>query len=105
MKNAIDYLNEVSGFSDIADYMDDPELTSLLATVARVIAGNDIPPDKVADLIVRLQAYSVKFAMLASWYTNVRKGEREKKNIYYSAKESTDRLVDAIKYLARGYHG
>jgi hypothetical protein len=43
--------------------------------------------------------------MLASWYTNVKKDERAKKNIYYSAKEATDRLVDALKYAVRINNG
>ena len=101
----IDYLNEVSDFNEISDFMQDEELTNLLITVAKIIAGVDLPPDQIPQLIVKLQAYSVKFAMAASWYTNVKKNEREKKNLYYSAKESTDRLVDSLKYMARSHYG
>lgn len=104
-KNALDYLNEVSEFTEISEYMDDEELTALLVTVAKIIANVDLPPDQVPAVIVKLQAYGVKFSILASWYTNVKKNEREKKNIYYSAKESTDRLVDSLKYMARSHYG
>jgi hypothetical protein len=104
-KNTIDILNEINNFNEISEYMNDPELTSALVMIAKLIANPDIPPTKAAQLIVQLQSYSAKFAMLASWYTNVKKDERQKKNIYYSAKEALDRLCDALKYTTRNYYG
>jgi hypothetical protein len=71
----------------------------------KLISKPDVPASVGVELIVKLQAYSAKFAMLASWYTNVKKDERAKKNIYYSAKEATDRLVDALKYAVRINNG
>jgi streptomycin 6-kinase len=85
--------------------MQDEELTQTLALVAKLISKPDVPASVGVELIVKLQAYSAKFAMLASWYTNVKKDERAKKNIYYSAKEATDRLVDALKYAVRINNG
>jgi streptomycin 6-kinase len=85
--------------------MQDEELTQTLALVAKLISKPDVPASIGVELIVKLQAYSAKFAMLASWYTNVKKDERAKKNIYYSAKEATDRLVDALKYAVRINNG
>jgi hypothetical protein len=104
-KNTIDLLNEVSSFSDIAEFMDDKELTHALVMVAKLIAKPDITPAAAAQLIVLLQAYSTKFAMQATWYANVKKDERAKKNLYYSAREAIDKLVDALKYTARSYNG
>jgi streptomycin 6-kinase len=85
--------------------MQDDELTQTLVLVAKLISKPDVPAAVGVELIVKLQAYSAKFAMLASWYTNVKKDERAKKNIYYSAKEATDRLVDALKYAVRINNG
>jgi streptomycin 6-kinase len=85
--------------------MEDDELTQTLVLVAKLISKPDVPAAVGVELIVKLQAYSAKFAMLASWYTNVKKDERAKKNIYYSAKEATDRLVDALKYAVRINNG
>lgn len=100
-RNTIDLLNSVSEFTEIADFMQDDELTQALALVAKLIAKPDVPPAAAAQLIVQLQSYSAKFGMLAAYYTNVKKNERSKKNIYYSAREVLDRLVDALKYTAR----
>jgi hypothetical protein len=60
-------------------------------------------------LIIELQAMSTKFSMLASYYSTIAKDKagtanNNKKNIYYSAKESIDKLVDALKYVVR-YNG
>ena len=105
METTVELLNKVNGFNEIAEYMQDEELTNTLALVAKLISKPDVPTAVGVELIVKLQAYSAKFAMLASWYTNVKKDERAKKNIYYSAKESTDRLVDALKYVIRVGNG
>lgn len=101
METTVELLNKVSVFNEISEYMQDDELTNTLALVAKLISKPDVPPSVGVELIVKLQAYSAKFAMLASWYTNVKKDERAKKNVYYSAKEATDRLVDALKYAVR----
>jgi len=105
METTVELLNKVNGFNEISEYMQDEELTKTLALVAKLISKPDVPASVGVELIVKLQAYSAKFAMLASWYTNVKKDERAKKNIYYSAKEATDRLVDALKYAVRVGNG
>ena len=102
--NTIDLLNEVSMFNDISEYMQDDELTEALVLVAKLIAQPDVPPHRAAALIVQLQSYSTKFAMLAAYYANVKKDDRSKKNVYYSAREAVDKLVDALKYAARSHY-
>jgi len=51
--------------------------------------------------IVRLQAIAAKMAFKATWSANVEKGDRAKKNIYYTAAESINDLVAALKYIIR----
>lgn len=104
-KTTVDLLNEVSEFNDMAEYMKDEEFTKALALVAKLIANPDIPPAKAQVLLLQLQSYSVKFGMLATWYANVKKTERPKKNMYYSMREAVDRLCDALKYTTRTFHG
>lgn len=101
--NTIDLLNTINNFNDISEYMNDPELTKALVAVAKLISNPDIPPAKATLLIVQLQAYATKFAMLASWYSHVKKDDRAKKNVYYSARESIEKLVDALKYSVRTF--
>lgn len=104
-ETTVEILNNISEFNDISEYMDDEEITNALVSIAKLISKPDIPPDKASQLIVQIQSYSAKFAMMASWYANVKKDERAKKNIYYSAREALDKLSDALKYTVRSHYG
>lgn len=97
-KNTIDMIN---GLSEIADYMQDEELTSALTFISKVILKPDIPMHVATLEVVRLQAIAAKMAFRATWLTNVDKGDRAKKNIYYTAAESINDLVAALKYIIR----
>jgi hypothetical protein len=80
-KSTVELLNEINEFNEISEFMKDSELTEALALIAKLIANPDIPPAKAMITITKLQSYSAKFAMLASWYSHVKKDERAKKNI------------------------
>ena len=104
--NVIELVNEVSEFTEIADYMNDEHLTEVLGLIVKFIAQPDIPSTVAIPLIVKLEAFAAKFNMQASYYTNVDKSDRAKKNLYYSITDSTRRLVDALKYTTKGsYRG
>lgn len=94
-------LEMINGLSEIAEYMDDEELTAALTFVAKVIIKPDIPLQVATIEIVRLQAIAVKLALRATWMANVDKGDRAKKNLYYTAAESINNLVSALKYITR----
>lgn len=94
-------LEMVNGLSEIADYMNDEELTEALTFIAKLILKPDIPLNVATVEIVRLQAIAAKMAFKATWMTNVDKGNREKKNIYYTAHEAITDLVSALKYIVR----
>ena len=99
--DVIELVNEISEFSEIADYMNDEYLTEVLGLIVKLISQPDIPATAAIPLIVRLEAMSAKFAMQASYYTNVNKSDRAKKNLYYSIVDATRRLVDALKYTTK----
>jgi hypothetical protein len=94
-------LEQVNGLSEIADFMQDDELTNALVTVAKLILKPDIPIQVATLEIVRLQAIAAKMALKATWMVNVDKGDRAKKNIYFTAHEAISDLVSALKYIAR----
>lgn len=91
----------VNGLSEIADYMQDEELTAALTFIAKIIIKPDIPLNVATIEIVRLQAIAAKMAFRATWMANVDKSDRGKKNIYYTAAESINSLVSALKYIIR----
>lgn len=91
----------INGLSEIADYMQDEELTTALAFIAKVIIKPEIPMQTATIEIVRLQAIAAKMSFKATWMANVEKGDRAKKNIYFTAAESINNLVSALKYITR----
>lgn len=91
----------INGLSEIADFMQDEELTTALTFIAKVIIKPDIPLNVATVEIVRLQAIAAKMAFKATWMVNVEKGDRAKKNIYFTAHEAITDLVAALKYTVR----
>ena len=94
-------IDMVNGLSEIADYMQDEELTQALTFIAKIIIKPDIPTQVATIEIVRLQAIAAKMAFKATWMANVDKSDRGKKNLYYTAAESINNLVSALKYITR----
>lgn len=97
-KTTIDMIN---GLSEIADYMEDEELTTALTMIAKLIVKPDIPINIATLEIVRLQAIAAKMSFRATWMANVEKGDRAKKNIYFTAASAVNELVAALKYITR----
>ena len=102
-KPMIDIISEITEFNDMKEYMNDPDLDYALDLIIKLIAKPDVPSSKAPDLIIKMQALGAKFAMLSRFYTTFEKGgeNAKKKNVYYTAEEAINRLVDALKYSAR----
>lgn len=94
-------LEQINDLYEIADYMNDPELTVALEFIAKVILKPDIPPQVATVEIVRMQAIAAKLQMRATWMANVDKSSREKKNVYYTAAAEIDKVVAALKFLLK----
>lgn len=101
MQNENTTIDMVNGLSEIAEYMKDEELTTALTFIAKIIIKPDIPLNVATVEIVRLQAIAAKMAFKATWMANVDKSDRGKKNLYYTAAESINNLVSALKYITR----
>jgi len=101
MQNEGTTIDMINGLSEIADYMEDEELTTALTFIAKIIIKPDIPLNVATVEIVRLQAIAAKMAFKATWMANVDKSDRGKKNLYYTAAESINNLVSALKYITR----
>ena len=97
-KTTIDMVN---GLSEIADYMQDEELTTALTMIAKIIIKPDVPIQVASLEIVRLQAIAAKMSFMATWMANVDKSDRAKKNIYFTAAQAINDLVSALKYIMR----
>jgi hypothetical protein len=94
-------IDMINGLSEIAEYMQDEELTTALTMIAKLIIKPDVPLNIASVEIVRLQAIAAKMSFRATWMANVDKSDRAKKNIYFTAAESINNLVSALKYIMR----
>jgi hypothetical protein len=99
----LEYISRIGEFQELHDFMKDSELDEALAILVQVMVNPNLKPETNQKLIVQLQAYAAKFAMLASMYSTIKKApagspNNYKKNIYYTTAESLDKLVQALKY-------
>jgi hypothetical protein len=99
-ETTLQLVSQVQVFKDLSETMGDQDLDTALAYVVKLIAKPDIPVATAHTLIVQLQAISAKMGMSAAYYTNLER-DPKRKNVYYSARDNIDRLVDALKYVAR----
>lgn len=100
-------IEQVRAIKRITDKMDDPSVDKALAIVVELIKKPDVPSNDVKVAITRLEALATYFGVQASWYKGWGKGgleERYRKDMYYSLRESFQRLADAVKYQAK-IHG
>lgn len=99
----LEIVSNISEFNDIREFMGDKDLDEALDLIVKLIMKPDVPAAKAPELIVRLQALSAKFALLSRYYTTFEKGgdASKKKNLYYTVTDAIDKLVDAVKYMAR----
>ena len=102
-KPVIELISELTEFNDIKEFMGDSDLDYALDLIIKLISKPDVPASKAPDLIVKMQALAAKFAMMARFYTTFEKGgeNSKKKNVYFTAEEAINKLVDALKYSAK----
>jgi hypothetical protein len=94
-------LEDINDLYNIAEYMNDQELTKALEFIAKLILKPDIPLSVASMEIVRMQAIAAKLALQARWMTNVEKGNTAKKNLYYTTAAELDKVVASLKYLVK----
>lgn len=94
-------LEEINDLYNIAEYMNDVELTKALEFIAKLILKPDIPLSVASMEIVRMQAIAAKLSLQARWMTNVDKGNTAKKNLYYTTAAELDKVVASLKYLVK----
>lgn len=105
--NTLQLISQISEFNRLHDFMADDQLDRAMEIVVRLIVNHgDVKPGMLPRLIVELQALSTKFALASVQYATfdagqARSDKAHKKNVYYSAKEAINKLVDALKISAR----
>lgn len=102
----LEEIDKLAELNDLSEYMNDPDIDETLDLIIKLIEKPDIAPQKAAILVIKLQAISAKFGLKASYFVNIKKGKAGtehgvKKNIYFSAHQAINELVQALKITAR----
>lgn len=105
-ENPLQIISKLTEINDMSNFLQDPDFDEAMELVIKLIVKPGMEPAKAQHLIVKLQALSTKYAVLAVTYTTILRDKagtenNHKKNVYYTLKESLDRLTDALKYTAR----
>lgn len=99
-------VNRLTEINDLSEFLQDKDFDDAMELVIKLVAKPGVDPAMAQKLIVRLQALSTKYAVLAVTYSTIKRDKagtpnNYKKNIYHSLKEALDKLCDALKYPAR----
>lgn len=91
---------------DLHEFMQDEHLAKAMDLALKLISDPHIDHSKAAALVVRFEALSMKFGMLASTYMTIKAGragteENKRKNVYFTARELCHNMAQSLKYSAR----
>jgi|SRR6185436_9021584 len=106
MDDTLSLVSKITEINDLSNFLKDPDFDEAMDLVIKLTVKPYMEPEKARHLIVKLQALSTKYAVLAVTYTTILRDKagtdnNHKKNIYYTLKEALDKLVDGLKYQAR----
>lgn len=105
-EHILETINRITEINDLSEFLDDSDFDDAMVLIIKLITNPGVDPAMAQRLIVKLQALSTKYALLAVTYSTIKRDKagtpnNYKKNIYHSLKEALDKLCDALKYPAR----
>lgn len=89
---------------EVCDLMGDDEFTEAVNEVIRVFRKPDMLPTRASILIQKLQSTATLMGIRKNWYIAYGPKTPEgkfKKNMYFTMEERLDKMVDALKYMAK----
>jgi hypothetical protein len=105
-----DILAGVVALKRLSEEMNDPDLDEAIRLIGHAISKPDVPSNKATEAIVKLSALAAKFGMMSVYYKTFGMGgdnkaeatkNRYRKDVYYTARDAINNLVDALKYIPR----
>jgi len=105
-ENILETVNKITEINDLSEFLQDPDFDEVMELVIRLIMKPGVEPAMAQKLIVKMQALSTKYAVLAVTYSTILRDKagtpnNYKKNIYHTLKEALDKLTDSLKYPAK----
>jgi hypothetical protein len=105
-KSVLEMISEVTEFNEFHLYFKDEDVDDALGSLIKLIAKPNVPPATAAPLVVKLQALSSKFALMAKFYMlydndETKEAKSRKKNTLMTLSAELEKLSNAVKYLVR----
>jgi hypothetical protein len=105
-ESTIDLINQIDEFTELHDFMNDDDLDEAMGIIVKLIMKPEVPSTVAVPMIVKLSAIAAKLSIMATIYTTTMKGpagsdNAKKKAVYYTAADSLNKIVDALKYAAK----
>ncbi len=103
-KTLLEDVSNIVELNDIYTFMNDPVVDEALDLVVRLSVKENVPPNVVPPLILKVKALSAQCAIKAKYYTVFEKAgpdNSKKKNVYYTLHESLDAIANALKFVAK----
>lgn len=100
----LELVSTVSELNDASQFLSDEDIDLALATIIRLIAKPNLPPQVAAPLVVQTQALSSKFAMQAKniiLFGDTREDTKKRKNVFFNVSAELEKLSQALKFLVR----
>lgn len=107
-RGILEQVEELRELKAMHEFLQDEEFDRLLEVVIKCLRKPDTLPSNVEQVILELQAISTKFAIYIAFYKNVgtkNDDARKRKDTYYTLRDATNNLVDAMKYVAKARQG
>lgn len=104
VKTPLEWISQITELNDIHEFMQDPAVDQAMGYLIKIYMKEGlVPPAKVPQLIVELQALAGICALKAKYFTVFEKGgeNSKRKNVYYTIENALDNLVNSLKYSAR----
>jgi hypothetical protein len=105
-ESVTDKVLTVYELAKIGDFLDDEDVRSVLVKVVKIIQKPEVPANKAAPMMLKLQALAFEFKAKGKYYMLQGKGEKDasiKKNHYLSLADEIDKLVSVLKYITKVY--
>lgn len=104
-RSILELISDVTEFNEFHLYFMDEDVDQAMAAIIKLISKPDATR-AAAPLVVRLQALSSKFALMAKYHmlydTEETKEEKtRKKNTFMTLSAELEKLANAVKYLVK----
>ena len=102
----VEGLKAIDFMQDAKEFIDDEDFSNALDLAMVLIVDPSRASERTSQLIVKLEAYALKFRIGFAAHMGIAKiKDNHKKNMYKELYQGLDNLADALKYIARNGDG